>query len=210
MHAGREFRHRTQGKLGRLELAQWLARRDNPLTARVAVNRIWGAPVHGETGIVATVDNFGAMGEKPTNQALLDYLAVRFMDQGWSTTKMVREIVLSRAYRLSSATNERNENIDPGNVSCCGAPIAAASKWKPFATRCCSISGQLGSEASGRISRNGIPSRAQPGYGGKNVARNQRNAPDDYAVAMKCRTVYAGRRGVQLPAADMFETFDFP
>ncbi len=64
---------------GRLELAQWLTRRDNPTTARVAVNRIW-QHLFGR-GIVATSDNFGAMGEKPVNQALLDYLAVRFMDQ---------------------------------------------------------------------------------------------------------------------------------
>src|SRR4029077_20673622 len=66
-------------------------------------------------GIVGSVDNFGAMGEKPVNQALMDYLAVRFMDQGWSTKKMIREIVMSRAYRLSTSTSPRNEKADPDN-----------------------------------------------------------------------------------------------
>ena len=64
------------------------------------------------------------MGEKPSNQPLLDYLAVRFMEQGWSTKKLIRELVLSRTYRLSTATSLRNEKIDPGNV----LPVARQSR----------------------------------------------------------------------------------
>src|SRR5206468_914627 len=81
---------------GRLEVATWMSSKDNPLTARVAMNRVW-YHLFGR-GIVATVDNFGALGEAPTNQPLLDYLAVRFMDEGWSVKKLIREIMLSRAY----------------------------------------------------------------------------------------------------------------
>src|SRR5262249_31928668 len=96
---------------GRLELAEWIARRDNPLTARVAVNRIW-YHMFGR-GIVATLDNFGNMGEKPSHPELLDYLAARFMDQGWSVKRIVREIALSRAYRLGTANEARDAKIDP-------------------------------------------------------------------------------------------------
>ena len=188
---------------GRLELAQWLTTRDNPLTARVAVNRIW-EHLFG-SGIVATVDNFGAMGEKPTNQQLLDYLAVRFMDQGWSTKKMIREIVLSHAYRLSSAANERNQNIDPGN----------SLQWRANRRRLeveairdslLSIAGRL--DLTPPVESPTMEFRRGRPVGGKNVARNARNAPDDYAVSMRCRTVYVPVVRNFLP--DMFETFDFP
>ena len=101
------------GESGRLQLAQWIARRENPLTARVAVNRIW-EHLFGR-GIVPTVDNFGKMGEQPSNQELIDYLAVRFVEQGWSTKKMIREIVLTRAYHLSSVNNAGDAKIDPDN-----------------------------------------------------------------------------------------------
>jgi hypothetical protein len=82
---------------GRRELADWIASADNPLTARVFVNRVWtwlfGA------GLVRTVDNFGTTGEKPTHPELLDYLAARFVEEGWSVKKLVREIVLSRTWQ---------------------------------------------------------------------------------------------------------------
>lgn len=85
---------------GRRELADWIASESNPLTARVMVNRVWhwlfGA------GLVRTTDNFGTAGEAPSHPELLDYLASRFVEQGWSLKKLVREIVLSRTYQLSS------------------------------------------------------------------------------------------------------------
>ncbi len=98
---------------GRKELADWLTTPTNPLIARVAVNRVW-QHLFGQ-GIVPTADNFGATGEKPTNPALLDTLAVQFMKDGWSTKKLVRSLVLSRAYQLSTAHDSAANEIDPDN-----------------------------------------------------------------------------------------------
>lgn len=99
---------------GRMQLAMWMTSRNNPLTARVMANRVW-YHLFGR-GIVATVDNFGALGEPPTNQPLLDYLAVRFMDNGWSVKKLIREVMLSRAYQLSSDHSDANYAADPDNT----------------------------------------------------------------------------------------------
>ena len=98
---------------GRLELAQWLTTIDNPLTARVMVNRIWHH-LFGQ-GIVRTVDNFGESGERPSDPALLDHLARRFIEHEWSVKDMLREIVLSRSYQLSSDHDEDAYEIDPDN-----------------------------------------------------------------------------------------------
>ena len=73
---------------GRLQLAEWLTRPDHPLTSRVMANRIWRW--HFGRGIVPSVDNFGRLGEAPTNQPLLDWLALRFVEQGWSMKQMHR------------------------------------------------------------------------------------------------------------------------
>jgi hypothetical protein len=98
---------------GRLELAQWLTSEKNPLTPRVIVNRIWE---HLFTqGIVSTVDNFGINGDHPTHPELLDYLARRFMAQGWSVKSMVRELALSRTYRLGSESTAQLREADPTN-----------------------------------------------------------------------------------------------
>jgi hypothetical protein len=99
---------------GRLELAQWLTRADNPLTARVAVNRLW-MHLFGR-GLVNSPDNFGALGEKPSHPELLDYLAGKFVANGWSQKQLIRSLVLSRTYQLSSAANEKGEHIDPDNI----------------------------------------------------------------------------------------------
>ena len=98
---------------GRLQLAMWMTSKSNPLTARVMANRIW-YHLFGR-GIVGTVDNFGALGEQPTNQPLLDYLAVRFMDGNWSVKKLIREVMLSRAYQMSSEHSDANYATDPDN-----------------------------------------------------------------------------------------------
>jgi hypothetical protein len=98
---------------GRRELAAWLASSDNPLTARVIVNRVWhwlfGA------GLVRTVDNFGTTGERPSHPELLDDLAVRFMEDGWSIKALVRRIVRSRTYRLAAVDDARLRSGDPEN-----------------------------------------------------------------------------------------------
>ena len=100
---------------GRLQLAQWITDPENPLTARVAVNRVWqhlfGA------GIVATPDNLGHLGARPTDQELLDYLAVNFVDQDhWSVKQLIRSVVLTRAYQLSSDVDPKAEEVDPENT----------------------------------------------------------------------------------------------
>lgn len=99
---------------GRLQLAQWLTRPENPLTARVEVNRVWHH-LFGR-GLVRTADEFGAQGERPTHPELLDHLAVRFQQDGWSLKRLIRELVLSRTYQLSSATSDRAMEMDPDNT----------------------------------------------------------------------------------------------
>lgn len=98
---------------GRKELAEWLTRPGHPLTARVYVNRIWHH-LFGR-GIVASTDNFGTRGEPPTHPELLDYLASRLVEEKWSTKKLIREIVLSRVYGLSSRAEGRASEVDTGN-----------------------------------------------------------------------------------------------
>ncbi len=98
---------------GRLALAEWLTQNDNPLTARVAVNRIW-QHLFGR-GLVATVDNFGANGDRPTHPELLDWLASDFKANGWSVKHTIRRIMTSRVYQLGSESNSASEETDPAN-----------------------------------------------------------------------------------------------
>ncbi len=101
------------GQSGRLQLADWLADRRNPLTPRVMVNRIW-QKLFGE-GLVRSVDYFGSRGETPSHPELLDHLATQFMQNGWSQKQLIRSIVLSRTYRLSSTNDPAAQQIDPDN-----------------------------------------------------------------------------------------------
>ena len=101
------------GTSGRAQLADWLASADNPLPARVTVNRIW-QKLFGE-GLVRTVDYFGTRGEPPTHPDLLDWLASEFIRNGWSQKRLIREIVLSRAYGMSSAHDAVAAARDPDN-----------------------------------------------------------------------------------------------
>jgi Protein of unknown function (DUF1549)/Protein of unknown function (DUF1553)/Planctomycete cytochrome C len=99
---------------GRVALAHWIASKENPLTARVMVNRVW-QHLFGQ-GLITTVDNFGVLGEEPTDPRLLDMLAVRFMnDDKWSVKKLIRSIVLSRVYQLGSTHNVANYKTDPSD-----------------------------------------------------------------------------------------------
>jgi hypothetical protein len=102
----------TKGS-GRLQLAEAMASPKNPLTARVMVNRVWDW--HFGNGLVRTPSNFGQTGDRPVHAELLDYLAARFMEQGWSLKRLHREIVLSSTYRLSSGMVESNYAADPDN-----------------------------------------------------------------------------------------------
>jgi hypothetical protein len=165
---------------GRLQLASWLTQPDNPLTSRVMVNRIWhhlfGA------GIVHTMNNFGATGQAPTHPELLDYLAVRFVKNNWSMKSMIREMVLSHTYQLSSDTTEANAEADPNNQLL----------WRMNHKR-------LGAEAlrdamlatSGRLNRQPVDGSVIEKLGDVNVGRAQRQLNQ-----MKRNT---GQRSVYLP-----------
>ena len=110
--AGADPKPFTHGS-GRLDLAEAVANADNPLTARVLVNRIWQR--HFGRGIVGTASNFGQLGERPTHPELLDYLATRFVEQGWSIKALHREILMSAVYRASSAPIAANLAKDADN-----------------------------------------------------------------------------------------------
>ena len=98
---------------GRLDLARWMTSPQHPLTARVMVNRIWQN--HFGSGIVRTPGNFGKLGERPTHPELLDHLARRFVELGWSLKKMHREMLLSSTYRQSSEGDPATLAADPEN-----------------------------------------------------------------------------------------------
>ena len=106
------------GRSGRLEFARWLTSKNNPLTARVFVNRVW--QWHFGAGLVRTPDNFGRLGERPTHPELLDWLAVEFMESGWSLKKLHKLILLSSTWQQSiyPAASESPKSIletDPEN-----------------------------------------------------------------------------------------------
>ena len=101
------------GQLTRLDLAKWIVARDNPLTARVTVNRIWQE--YFGTGLVATSEDFGTQSEQPSYPQLLDWLASEFMSSGWSLKHLHKTIVMSATYRQSSKARPALESVDPAN-----------------------------------------------------------------------------------------------
>ena len=101
------------GMYNRMDLAEWLTSPEHPLTARVAVNRIW-QQLFG-VGLVKTSEDFGAQGEWPSYQALLDTLATNFMDSGWNVKQLVKNIVMSQTYRQSSDASQDEYRLDPEN-----------------------------------------------------------------------------------------------
>lgn len=104
----------------RLGLADWLFDAQNPLTARVFVNRVW-AEIFGR-GIVKTVGDFGMQGDLPSNPQLLDWLAVDFREHGWDIKRLVKQIVMSATYRQSAVTNDDKQSKDPENIYLSHAP----------------------------------------------------------------------------------------
>ena len=172
---------------GRRELAEWIASAENPLTARVMVNRVWHW-LMGE-GLVRTVDNFGTTGEAPSHPKLLDHLASQFVEEGWSVKRLVRSIVLSAAYRRSSRASEVGMRADPENR------LLWRASRKRLDAECLRdamllVSGELDLTAGGPTIRPGIT--ADFGY----VDRTFR------------RSVYMPVLRNELP--ELFEEFDFP
>ncbi len=105
------------GQSGRLQLTDWLLDPENPLVARVAVNRLW-QHVFGQ-GLVRSTDNFGTTGDPPSHPELLDYLARRFREHhGWSFKSLIKELLLTRAWQLSARADEKVRHVDPDNRLC--------------------------------------------------------------------------------------------
>jgi hypothetical protein len=114
------------GPMNRLTLARWLTDRKSPTTARVAVNRVWQA-IFG-TGIVETSEDLGVRASEPSHRKLLDWLAVEFMEKGWSTKQLVRTVVTSDAYRQSSRVTPEMIERDPNNRL-----LARGARFRPDA-----------------------------------------------------------------------------
>ncbi len=179
---------------GRLQLAQWLIAPENPLTTRVFVNRVW-QHLFGR-GLVRTVDDFGLTGEAPTNPELLDHLATRFSEGGGSVKKLLRALMLSRTYRLSSARDAAREKIDGANELYWRAEVRRL-ELEPIRDTLLLVGGELKSERP-----NGIQ---VAGFGGKGKeARLRSLMPEDTPV----RTIYLPTLRSMLPS--MHELFDFP
>ncbi|MBB3208196.1 hypothetical protein FHS27_004023 [Rhodopirellula rubra] len=186
----------------RLTMANWLVSPENPLTARVAVNRVW-AQLFG-TGIVASEEDFGSSGELPTHPELLDFLALRFQnEQAWSMKSMIREIVLSRTYAQSSMLSEESYRRDPQNQWLSRGPRHRLSS-EVVRDQALSLSGLLSREMHGEPVHPPIPDGVwKPFHGGDkwNVAKRG----DDSRYR---RSIYTYmKRSIPYP---MFAAFDAP
>lgn len=151
---------------GRLAWADRLLAPDNPLTARVRVNRIWSR-IFGQ-GIVASVDDFGKMGEKPSHPELLDFLATDFVREGWSTKAMIRKMVLSSTFRMSSLPDAKAATDDPKNIYLQHMPVRRMSA-ESIRDHILSASGELKRDLYGpsilAYIKDQPNSRARPGDG---------------------------------------------
>jgi hypothetical protein len=179
---------------GRLELARWLTSDEQPLAPRVITNRVWrhlfGA------GIVRTVDDFGANSEPPTHPELLDHLAWRLRADGWSLKRLIRSIVLSRSYRMSSASQAAAQEADPAN-SLLWRMNVRRLEFEPLRDALLDAAGTLTLERPEGIQVAGI--------GGKSSKSQVRSL---LPIDAPYRTVYLPVLRAKLP--DEFTTFDFP
>ncbi len=188
---------------GRLELAQWLSSASNPLTPRVYVNRVWHA-VFG-AGIVRSLDNFGVRGDRPSHPELLDYLAARFVEEGWSVKKLVRELVLSRTFRMASPANRAALEADPEN----------RLLWRMNRQR---LSGEEIRDAMLAISGQLDEGRGGPGLALELPGNLKPFEPTFIDEKMRLREAVKNRRTVYLPvlrksqldSLDMLNLFGFP
>ncbi|MEX2261835.1 MAG: PSD1 and planctomycete cytochrome C domain-containing protein [Bryobacteraceae bacterium] len=178
---------------GRLELAEWLAQPDHPLSSRVMVNRIW--QWHFGEGLVRTPDNFGKMGDRPTHPELLNYLARQFVKDGWSVKRMHRAMMLSSAYQMSSEAPEASIAADPEN-----------QLYSRFFRRRLSIEeirdGMLALDSTLDLTMGGT---LQTGFGTDRENSNDRLSLDPEKILR--RTVYLPLRRANLPT--LLNLFDF-
>lgn len=180
---------------GRVELARWITSPKHPLTARVLVNRVW-QHLLGQ-GLVSTPDDFGVTSEPPSHPELLDHLASRFVAEGWSLKKLIRTIVLSRTYQLSSSTREHPGNeIDPQNVLCWRANLRRL-EFEPLRDSLLAAGEQLSFTRPEGVQVAGIGGKSQ---------RSQVHSL--LALDDSCRSVYLPVIRARVP--ESFSTFDFP
>ena len=190
---------RTSGR--RLALATWITSRDNPLTARVAVNRIWHH--HFGRGIVRTLDNLGKMGDPPTHPELLDWLAVEFMERGWSAKEMHRLLMTSEAYQMVSGYgDDASSEADPENRLLWryqSQRLEAEAVRDAIMT----VSGGIDLTVGGKPIFPYVPDEILKTSAGKGHWDNQPDGPDVWR-----RSVYVyRRRSLGFP---FFDTFDLP
>ena len=179
---------------GRLALAQWIADKKNPLTARVMVNRVWRW--HFGRGLVATTDNFGLLGERPSHPDLLDWLAAWFMDNGWSVKKLNTLILTSATYQMSSTASPAALQQDANNVLLSRAPLRRLEA-EPLRDTLLELGGLLDKQVGGFV------------WTFENYKLVFNHTSED------ATTYESNRRALYLPVIrnhvyDLFELFDFP
>ncbi len=179
---------------GRLALAQWIVAPANPLTARVYTNRVW-QHLFGR-GLAVTVDDFGLTGEKPTHPELLDHLATRLVENGWSVKKLIRAIVLSHTYRQSSVSEVGRMEKDGGNL--------LFWRMNPKRLELEAIRDAM-LQAGGRLTFDRPEGIQVAGNGGKGIKARTRALLDEESPY---RTVYLPVLRDLLP--EIYKTFDFP
>ncbi|MBC8115489.1 MAG: PSD1 domain-containing protein [Candidatus Saccharimonas sp.] len=184
---------------GRLQLARWMAGSEHPLTARVMVNRIWRW--HFGSGLVRTTENFGLLGDKPSHPALLDWLARRFVEQGWSVKEMHRLILLSSTYQMASVNHPAGQSPDPALADPDNRLLWRANVQRLEAEQICdalfAVSGSLNEQ-----------------LGGKTIPLRNRHYVFDH-TSIDATRYESTRRALYLPLIrnhlyDLLEQFDYP
>jgi hypothetical protein len=188
---------------GRLELARWIVSRDNPLTARVMVNRIWQH--HFGRGIVATSDNFGIRGERPSHPELLDFLASQFVASGWSIKKLHRMIVLSNTYRQQSRPSDTVRTADPDNRFLAWFPPRRLSA-EEVRDAVLAVSGQLDREPGTNEAAEAVWKEAEILDAKRGFAPNRMQGDHPFYTDFRKRSVYLPVVRNMLP--DVLALFD--
>lgn len=176
----------------RLALAKWLTQPDHPLTSRVMVNRIWSQ--HFGTGIVESLENFGVKGARPSHPKLLDWLAVKFVEEGWSIKEVHRIIMNSRTYRQASTISDEANSIDPENRLLSHMPMRRMDA-EALRDSILFVSGKLDDSPGGPPD-------------GVSVDREGQVSVNSTSSGKWRRSIYAQYRRTELPT--MMDTFDYP
>jgi hypothetical protein len=185
----------------RLTLARWLASADNPLTARVIVNRVW--QFHFGEGLVRTPSDFGVMGSPPTHPELLDWLAKRFVEDGWSLKKLHRLILSSNTYRMSKRSRPECAALDPENLLLWRVPYRRL-EVEAIRDSMLAVSGQLNAKMYGPSMFPQVPKEALEGSSDPDKIWK---ASDEQEAAR--RTVYAHvKRSMIVPLLEVLDVCD--